>query len=376
MAVLSAPSVETHPPIPTCCPSPVEVQHVPVRCVSLAQHIEAYNLLQKITSGEPILCGNSACFNPESPAIVACFKCEECLCQTCNMGHELMAGKFSETHTVKTLLELRSLPPSVLRSLVQQTVTPVTCSCHEGEPLKYCCEQCDTLLCQACTVDKDLGHQPRSLNRAAVAQHAQCLVVAREAVVCSGEVQQKTAASLEAQSMVVDGMKDGALQDTQQAFLAIHAAIDRQKEQLCNQIVAVSDEKRHSILARTQSCISEGGSLAATQTTLSFLLAKGSSHEVVACSRLAHVRQSATTSQCRGGAGKALVSSVLRFLPQQKEALLTAIREFGYIQEGASPLHCIVDPQTRRIATVPSSDVDPDGSGQQQHPLQRWRGEC
>ena len=358
----------------TCRPCAAEVQCVPVRCVSLAQHINAYNLLQKITSGEPILCNNRECFNPQSPAIVACFECEEFLCQTCNMGHQLMAGRFSKAHTVKTLLELHSLSPSVLRSLVPQTVTHI-CSCHQGEPLNYCCELCDTLLCQTCTVDKDLGYQPRFLNRAAVAQYAQCLVVAREAVVCSGGVQQKAAARLEAQSMVVDEMRERALQDTQQAFQVIHAAIDRKKEQLCNRIVAVSDEKRHSILARTQSCISEGGSLAAAQTALSFFLANGSNHEVVACRRLAHMRQSAATSQCRGGAGKALVSSVLRFLPQQEETLLTAIREFGYIQEGASPspLHC--GSQTRRIATVPSSGVDADGSGQQQHPLQRWRGE-
>ena len=63
-------------------------------------------------------------------------------------------AKFTKGHTVKTLSELRSLPPSVLWSLVPKTVTLVTCPCHEEEPLKYCCEQCDTLLCQACTVDK------------------------------------------------------------------------------------------------------------------------------------------------------------------------------------------------------------------------------
>ena len=285
-----------------------------------------------------------------------------------------MPKKFTQGHTVKTLSELRSLPPSVLRSLVPQTVTPVTCPCHEGEPLKYSCERCDTLLCQACTVDKDLGHQPRYLNRAAVAQHAQFLSVAREAVVRSGEAQQKTAATLEVQSTAVDGMRERALQDTQRAFQAIHAAIDRKKEELCNRIAAASDEKKHSIDARAQICSSEGESLAATQTTLSFLLANGSSHEVVACRRLANVRQSAATSQCRGGAGGAPVSPVMRFLPQQEEALLTAIREFGHIQEGASPLHCTVDPKPEAlrqsppvvltVTAVDSSDIPCSGGGE------------
>ena len=82
----------THPPQEqcigrTCHPPTAEVQCVPVRCVSLAQHIEACKLLQKITSGERILCSNSVCDNPDSPAVVVCFKCEEFLCQACNTGH-------------------------------------------------------------------------------------------------------------------------------------------------------------------------------------------------------------------------------------------------------------------------------------------------
>ena len=347
----------THPPqgqnsVRTCCPPTAEVQCVPVRCVSLAQHIEACKLLQKITSGEPILCSNATCSRSAVPAVVLCFDCEDYLCESCHASHQRMV-KFTKGHTVKTLSELHSLPSSVLRSLVPQTVTPVTCPCHEGESLKYCCERCDTLLCQACTVDKDLGHQPRYLNRAAVAQYAQCLVVAREAVVRSGEVQQKRAARLEAQSTAVDGMKERALQDTQQAFQAMRNTLDRKEEEVCNQIIAVSDEKKHSIEAMAQSCSSEGESLAAAQTTLSFLLANGSSHEVVACRRLAHVRQSAATSQCQGGAGGAPVSPVVRFLPQQEEALLIAIREFGHIQEGASPLHCAVDPKPETLRQSP-----------------------
>ena len=202
-------------------------------------------------------------------------------------------------------------------------------------------------------MDKDLGHQPRYLNRSAVAQYAQCLVVAREAVVHSGEVQQKTVTRLEAQSMAVDGMRERALQDTQRAFQAIRNTIDRKEEELCNQIAAVTNEKKHSIEERVQSCSSEGESLGSSQTALSFLLANGSSHEVVACRRLAHVKQSAATSQCRGGAGGAPVSPVVRFLPQQEEALLTAIRGFGYIQEGASPLHCTVDPKPEALRQSP-----------------------
>ena len=347
----------THPPqgqhsVRTCRPSTAEVQCVPVRCVSLAQHIEDRKLLQKITSGEPILCSNAICSHSEVPAIVLCFDCKDYLCETCYAGHQRMTN-LTKGHTVKSLSELRSLPPSVLRSLVPQTVTPTTCPCHEGEPLKYCCEQCDTLLCQACTVGKDLGHQPKHLNRAAVAQHTQCLVVAREAVVHSREVHQKTAARLEAQSTAVDGMRERALKDTQRAFQTIRDAIDKKEEELCNQIVTVSDDKKLSIVARTQSYRQEEESLAAAQTTLSFLLTNGSSDEVVASKRLAHTRQSVATSQCRGGAGGTPVSPVVQFLPQKEKAILTAIKEFGCIQDGAYPLHCTVNPKPKPLRQYP-----------------------
>ena len=125
---------------------------------------------------------------------------------------------------------------------------------------------------------------------------------------------------------------------------------------------------------RAKSCRSAGESLAAAQTALSFLLANGSSHEVVACRRLAYVRQSAATSHCRGGAGGASVSPVVQFLPQQEEALLTAIKEFGHIQEGASPLHCTADPKPEAlhpsppvvltVTAVDSSNIPCSGGGE------------
>ena len=183
-----------------------------------------------------------------------------------------------------------------------------------------------------------------------------------------------TAARLEAQSTAVDGMRERALQDTRRTFQAIRNTIDRKEEELCNRIVAASDEKKHSIEVRAQSCSSEGEYLAAAQTTLSFLLANGSSHEVVACRRLAHARQSAATSQCRRGADGVPVSTMVRFLPQQEEALLTAIREFGHIQEGASPLHCMVDPKPEAlrqpppvvltVTAVDSSNIPCSGGGE------------
>ena len=134
-------NTSTHRPqgqhrVRTCRPSTAEVQCVPLRCVSLAQHIEECKLLQKIANDEQILCSNSACTVTGSlaTAVVFCFQCKKFFCDNCRHGHQLMAQMFSDIHTVKSLSELRFLRPSVLRS------PDATCPCHEGEPLKYCCE--------------------------------------------------------------------------------------------------------------------------------------------------------------------------------------------------------------------------------------------
>ena len=47
------------------------------------------------------------------------------------------------------------------------------------------------------------------------------------------------------------------------------------------------------------------------------------------------------------------MSPVVRFLPQQEQALLAAIKEFGHIQDGASPLHCTVDPKPEVLPECP-----------------------
>lgn len=157
------------------CPPAAEVQCVPVRCESLAQHIEDHRLLQRLTDGKPIPCNN--CNKSECPATVVCFNCKTFLCQKCNEAHHILA-KLTEGHTVKSLSELHSRSPSILRSIVH--VTPTTCPYHEEKSLKYCCKCCGTLLCQACTVENDpkREHQPRFLDSAAVAPYAQCLVKA------------------------------------------------------------------------------------------------------------------------------------------------------------------------------------------------------
>ena len=105
----------------TCRPSTTEVQCIPFRCVSPVQHIEDRKLLQKITSGEQILCSNATCGQSVATAVILCLDCEDYLCESCHISHQCM-GKFTKGHTVKSLSELCSLPRSVLPSLVPHRV--------------------------------------------------------------------------------------------------------------------------------------------------------------------------------------------------------------------------------------------------------------
>ena len=337
-----------------CRPSTAtaEVRCFPVRCVALAKYAEDCKLLQKIASGEPLLCNNSACDDPTSPAAVLCLECAEFLCQSCSSAHRLMASKISGDHTELPLSKPFSRPPSVQRSVVS-SATPATCPTHEGKTLEYICEQCDTLLCQACTVDRGPGHQPKFLTRAALAGHAQCLVAAKEVIVSGREKKQKIAARLEEQSIEVDKATKEAHRATEQEFNHLHKLLSQKEASMHEQIDTASAQKKQYLAEHTQRCNKEGESLAVTEAILSFLLANSSSYEVVAYKKLAQMIQSAATSQHRPQADGALVSSMLQFQPQHVKALVAAITQFGQVQDGASPLHCTVCPNPESIRQSP-----------------------
>ena len=327
---------------------------VPVPNGPLARYIEGTKIVQKVIKNVPISCGNKRCKSGDSPSTVFCTDCTKFLCNQCHGVHEI--AEAYEDHNVKNLAEMRSLTPQDIQTLSPKSITPSTCPQHNGEVIKYCCEQCNVLMCQACAVDRKSSHVPVFLDASVSYHHTQSVNIARQTAVCYERKYQKIEKEFQTQIRTVDEMKEAALHDINTAFQNIHQAVDERKEELCRQVIATAEEKKRTINSNVTATKREKEILANIQSSLQFLLTSGSSHDVIASKDLVQTQQSVLTSKWCQEEFEHTVSQVVTFDPTNQAALLESIREFGVVGDGACPVNCTVDPKPE---TLRSNRSDP-----------------
>ena len=325
------------------------VRCVPVPNGPLARYIEGVKVVQKVTKGVRIPCGNKRCKSVDSPSTVLCIECGIFMCERCNIGHEVSASY--EDHTVKTLEEIRSLGPRDCQLLFSKNVAPNTCPQHDGEVLKYCCEQCNLLMCQACVVDLKPPHNPKHLSTKSNIshRHTQSVKIARQTAVCYERKYQKIVKEFQTQIRTVDEMKEAALHDINTAFQNIHQVVDERKEELCRQVIATTEEKKRTISSKVTAAKREKEMSSNTQSSLQFLLTSGSSHDVITSKDLVQTQQSVLTSKWCQEEFEHTVSQVLTFDPTNQDVLLRTIKEFGVVEDGACPVNCTVEPKPETV---------------------------
>ena len=316
---------------------------VPIPNSPLARYIEGMKIVQKVTKNVPIPCGNKRCKSGDSPSTVFCTHCTKYMCERCYGGHEV--DDAYEDHIVKTLEEMRSLTPQDIQTLSPKSTTPSTCPQHNGKILEYCCEQCNVLMCQACTVDRKSSHVPVFLDATVSHRHTQSVKIARQTALCYQRKYQKIEKEFQTQIRTVDEMKEAALHDINTAFQNIHQVVDERKEELCRQVIAMAEEKKHTISSKLTVAKREKEMSANTQSSLQFLLTSGSSHDVIACKDLVQTQQSVLTSKWCQEEFEHTVSQVITFDPTNQDVLLKSIRGFGVVEDGACPVNCTVDPK-------------------------------
>ena len=325
------------------------VRCVPVPNGPLACYIEGVKIVQKVTKGVRIPCGNKRCKSVDSPSTVLCIECGIFMCERCNIGHEVSASY--EDHTVKTLEEIRSLGPQDCQLLFSKSIAPNTCPQHDGEVLKYCCEQCNLLMCQACAIDLKPPHNPKHLNTKSNAfdYHTQSVKIAHQTAVCYERKYQKIEKEFQTQIRTVDEMKEAALNNINAAFQNIHQVVDERKEELCRQVISTAEEKKRTISSKITAAKREKEMSSNTQSSLQFLLTSGSSHDVIASKDLVQTQQSVLTSKWCQEEFEHTVSQVVTFDPTSQDVLLKTIREFGVVEDGACPVNCTVEPKPETL---------------------------
>ena len=252
-----------------------------------------------------------------------------------------------DNHTVKALEEMRTSGPCD-PTLISKNASYVQCPWHKDEVLKYICEKCDLLMCQACVVDLKPPHKPKHIStKPNVANcHMQSTKMARRAAVCFSKKCGKIG-KFQSQIRTVDVIKETSLVNIDIAFQTIHEAVDKRKEELCRHVITTAEEKKHIIHSKLTAAQREKEKSANAESSLEFLLSSGSSHDVpvLACKTLVRTHQSVVTSKWCQEELESTVSQVVTFDPTNQDVLLKAIEDFGVVESGACPANCTVEPK-------------------------------
>ena len=320
----------------------VEAQCAPVRNGPLGRYIEGGKIVQMVRrDSPPVVCGNTLCKSHNTKAVAFCIDCWKFFCPACHESHQVM-GDLMGGHTIKSIDELASLDLDQTSNPVavfMKKAVPHSCPQHGDEVLKWYCKGCDTLMCHACALDKG-PHHPKYLDSSVSQRHRQSLKVAQQVVGTAKKAYQRRKEGLEAQSTTLDQSREKALEDAHCLFERAHTAITQREEEVCEEITVACNQKKDLITNSVQNCSDEEDALSTAHTALSLLCAQGSQHEVISSQSVVQVKASATTVKVRGQQVHPCVSCVLRIVPLNEQALLSAIKEFGHVQQGASPKEC------------------------------------
>ena len=353
----------------------VKAHCVPVRNGPLCRYIEGHKVIQLVRRRSPtVVCGNPSCKSSGAKAVAFCTDCWKFFCSACLDGHQLMSD-LTGGHTVRSVEELASIDldqVSNTTAVFMKKAAPHSCPQHSGEVLKWHCEGCDTLMCHACALDKG-PHRPKYLDPSVSQRHRQSLKMAQQVVGTARKVYQRGKEELKTQSTTMDECRERTLEDAHHFFERAHTALTQREEKVCEEITAACKQKKDLISERAQSYSNEEDALTTAHATLSLLRAQGSSHEVISIQSVVQAKASATTVKVRGEQLRPHVSPVVRIVPLNEQALLSAIKELGHVQQGASPKECTLagvkerldpKPVSFTLTTLDSSGVACTGGGE------------
>ena len=271
------------------------VRCAPVPNGLLARYIEGCRKAKMLPS-TTIPCGNKTCVSTKEPSIVFCQECSMYLCRQCRDSHKTMAAIIG-AHTMKAVDNLRSLSPQNQQLFFSQNTTPNTCPQHNGEVFKYCCEQCNILMCPACTVDRKSSHSPVFLDPSVAQCHTQSVKVTHQTAISRTKYWEQLEEKIQNQIKSTDKKKEAALREIDETFDNIHRHVDHRKEKLKVRVLAIGQQKKHAFNKALVAVKKQKEISASTQSHLQFLLTSGSSHDVIASKDLVRAQQSILTSK-------------------------------------------------------------------------------
>ena len=300
----------------------------------------------------PITCTNQFCSLPAPPAaVVQCVDCEEHLCTKCLEGHRMM-GKLTERHVV------RSMPVEVVGEEGEEGGQP--CLLHSGQQLQLYCEHCSCVFCKECAAAEGMhaAHSLKVIDDAVLSHVADMMKsfenTVRECCVKYEKAMNECASKQDS----VDHYGKEAVKELHAFFDSFHEVLRRREEEMEQQVERVVQQKREYLSKKIQQCTKEKDSLESVRGSVAFLL-EGSLHQVLPLKPLVANRKEALMELGNKECFNLTVSACIGFVSdkEQTEAIITAISKLGCVQEGASPLHCTVEPKLDAVCQFSSQPV-------------------
>ena len=353
------------PPSDKCDPT----SSYPVFNGPLARYIQGDDVLKKVSQNEAILCENEDCDGEENEAVVFCLSefCWKFYCSSCYKAHRRMRSTLGGIHDMKSIEELRSKDGSISMMLMEKALNQfdqIACPIHEREVLKLFCEKCDIPLCLVCAVDKHTTapHSPKylqvdSINQTADNSSDYKLIgrLTNQVITAYKKQQHNKENTYTDQLNTVNTMKDISLKQAKESFQRIRCALEKREQELCNYIEKKAMEKMDYFEQAAKNCQMLSNEQP-DQSSLFFYLLKGKTYEKTAFRNVVLKKQAnVVKASCLT---QPYPSVNLKYLPDGEEMVIEAIKNFGFIEEGATPSNCTIDPKPNTFF-IEYSKVDP-----------------
>ena len=313
----------------------------------LERHLATQERVAKLRSGEEIGCTNKGCRSAQ-PAIVFCKACKEFYCAICQQGHQIFVHRLEGDHSEIALNKLYLMMDNELLDLLSPRPNPGTCSEHRGKPLEYYCEVCETLLCQVCYTEVDNPHRCRYLEQS-VDPRRKSIQVAGKVMDYWKAQYQRGLEENDNVKVVAEQSNDYAQQEVIYAFKQLQDALDERKYALLEKITATNNLKMKEFTLKNDHYIASIDSLSEKQVAINVFGCQAGSHELLQGQPLIVKAEQRTTARCRSETIHPTISPRVTFDRQNEAALLSAIRRFGHVGDGACAENCSLKEQTQDI---------------------------
>ncbi|KAL4236781.1 B-Box-type zinc finger [Mactra antiquata] len=179
-------------------------------------------------------------------AISKCLNCGDFLCEDCGKAHSLT--RMTMEHEVKPLSELQD----GRRDKEMRDKQIISCSIHEGEPIKYYCESCCVPVCRECQLELHTGHtcapakQSQASRRKAIAN----MVINVEQKITA---LRRIADNVDSTIADIDKREKDLIQGVEKTVKKLTDQIEREKTEILKSLKDTMDEQRDACAVRKES---------------------------------------------------------------------------------------------------------------------------